>query len=230
MVARQDMSEQSAPLYLADRTVQPGPTGYTLDRDWTDGALPAATSPDDALQIADGDKAINLMSGAFAPKRAMPLSLAALSKIAALVLITGLSWAGWQMAQTHAMNQQTDATRGQIAALYTEYTGDPAPANPALTVTRAVQSGGANASGDFIGLSSILFNALPNIDGITVETLQYDAAKHELSVRFIYPQFESATALEKAVNDAGGVFRAGGVREQGGRLIGDAAISAGGAK
>ncbi len=223
------LSALTSPLYLSDRTVQPGAAGYTLDRDWTDGALPAAQTPQDVLSSVRADAAVNLMSGAFARRVAMPVSIAALSKIAAAMLFAGLAWTALQAAQIRALGQQAEATRAQIAALYTDYTGEPAPPNPALTVTRAVQPGSGNASSDFMTLSSILFDALPSVDGITVETLQYEAAKNELAVRFIYPRFESATFLEQAVTQSGGVFRAGGVREQGGRLIGDAVIAAGSA-
>lgn len=220
-----DSLNADRPLLFSDRIIYPGPKGYTLDREWADNA----DRPEDRLlqvqKFFNFDTATNLLTGDYSKTKTLPFSGGNLARIAALFLAALTAWLGLEWSQTSALNQQADLLRTETANLYKSATGRPAPTNPALEVTRAVKAGGQSQN-SFLDLSRLLFTSVAKTDGIMIETLQYDSQKNQLSLRLIYPQFESAGALENAVKNGGGIFRSGGVREQRGRLIGDATLEA----
>ncbi len=221
-----DVLQSDAPVLLPDRLIHPGPLGYALDRDWANSEQDEE-HPNAVLARINTQAAVNLMTDEFAPKSAFSLKPAQMMRVAALLLAVGIVSLVLVAGQSRAVFKQADYIRAQTAEMYSDYTGQPAPANPALSVTRAVKNSGGETS-DFLALSSLLFKALETSDGITVDTLQFDNAQNRLTLRLVYPRFESASGLEQSVRAAGGEFRSGGVREQGGRLIGDAVLSVGG--
>lgn len=219
-----DVLTGDLPLLLPDRAVYPGAGGYTLDRHWADLTGPEIRHSQ-AMTLFDVSSATNLLAGEYAKAAALPFSKSGLIKTAALLLACFTALLGYEWSQSRAIEQHVQVLRAEASDLYTAVTGTSAPSNPALAVTRAVKSGNSSES-NFLELSQLLFASIAQTDGIMIETLQYDRQKNELGLRLIYPQFESAGALEDAVKDSGGVFRSGGVREQSGRLIGDAVVEA----
>jgi len=220
------IAPQEGPLVFEDRIVFTGPEGYTIDPSWADDDLADVTpSAWDALTL--NTAALSLRQGAFSRRSGLKLPIASLSKIAALLVLSGLSWLSLQWAQSNAMRAQADDLKSQTAALYMQATGKAAPANPALAVTRAVKTGPV-AGSDFIPLIASLNAALSQTNNIAVQTMSFENNKSQLKLRLIYPSFESAGQLETAARQNGGVFRAGGVREQNGILIGDATFEMGG--
>lgn len=219
-----DVVSRARPLILPGRVIYPGPKGYTIDRDWAE-AVDQEDPLSQILTALDFENALNLLTGEYTAKSKRPLSTVGMIRIAALFLVALTAWLTLQWTQSRAISQQASRLETEAASLYSAATGQPAPGNPALAVTRAVK-GGTVQQADFLDLSSILFRALEQTDGIIVETLQFDRQKNQLSLRLVYPQFESAGALDTQISSAGGKFRSGGVREQSGRLIGDATLKA----
>ncbi len=212
---------------LPDRFISPGPLGYTIDPEWSDAPGQQAEIPDVLARVNVGG-AINYLSGAFTPKRGGGLvSFSMLRRLGVLAVIAAAAFLALIAAQTRALNLEAANIRDNTRSVYTSYTGDPAPANPALTVTRAnkTPSGG---DGNFLALSSLLFRSIEKTEGIMVDTLQFDKSENQINLRLIYPSFESATQLEQAVKTSGGNLQAGGVRELNGRLVGDAVLKLGG--
>lgn len=246
------LSGAGRPLALTDRIIHTGALGYTLDAGW--GAINVAQAQDpihnathkpvhvsntaELLQYMDLEAALNLRQNDYAPRKSFGFSghkidFMSLAKLAALAALCGFSWLGYQASQARALSAQTDLIQTEMRQIYSEFTGKPAPRNPALAASRAVQSGLVEKAG-FMDVTQVLFDALPQTDGIILESLRYDKALNAngssgLSLRFIYPSFESATELESAITKVGGVLEAGGIREQGGQLIGDAVLRKGGA-
>ena len=219
------ISHSSEPLLLPDRLVHPGSLGYTVDRAWakTDAQ---ERSTQQVLNLINIETAINLRTGDFAPKANVMIGRVQLMRAAALLAVSGLVWLGLLGAQNRSMFEHAAFIRSETARMYSEFTGQTAPANPALSVVRNVKSNGQSQV-DFLNLSQILFQAIEMTDGVSVETLQFDENQNQLTLRVRYPQFESASELEQSVAASGGEFRAGGIREQGGKLIGDAVLIAG---
>ncbi|MGJ8564418.1 MAG: type II secretion system protein GspL [Alphaproteobacteria bacterium] len=218
-------SEQET-IILPDRIITPGKAGYTMDTAWQ----PGAKTDGDIVAVMRGlrfDGALNLATGRYARRNKGAIATPQLLRIAAIFAVAGFVWLGWEAVQSRAKIQQADFIRAQISKLYTDYTGQAAPANPALSVTRTLKSGGS-VKADILPLSAILFRAVETVPDVSIDTLQFDPGHNRLSLRLIYPRFESATELEQAVRAAGGTFQSGGVREQSGRLIGDAVLTLGG--
>lgn len=221
------IAPRSEAVVLPDRIIFTSAEGYTIDPDWADSDLAdLPLSGWDNLPTHDGK--LSLRQGAFARVSEFNLPFTALAKMAALIAFTGLSWLTLQWAETRATVKQAEDLKQQTAALYTQATGQPAPANPALAVTRAVKSGPATDA-HFIPLLAGVNSALLETNNINIQSLSYDQSKAQLNLKLIYPSFESASELEQAVSRTGGSFRTGGVREQNGILIGDATFEVGAA-
>lgn len=215
----------SNPIVLSDRIIFSGPEGYTIDPEWADDEISTEPTKNWA-DITPSDIALSLRQGKFARRSRFSLPFASLSKIAALLALTGISWLALQGAQARATSQQAENLNSQTAALYTQATGQTVPANPALAVTRALKSDNKGGT-DFLPLMSVLNSLLAKSDNISVQSLSFDADKSQLSLRLIYPNFESAGELETAASQLGHKFSPGGVREQSGELIGDAVLELG---
>ena len=215
---------------LSDRIIVPGPNGHTLDPEWDDGEFSAIaiSEPQDLTMFINTDAAINLRQGQFARRSQFKFGGNDLGRAAALLAVFGLSWGLYEGAQARALNAQASVYKAEANQLYTQATGKPPPSNVALAVTRAAK-GQPSTGADVLTLSSQLFAAIAKTEGVMIDVLQYDQDKQELALRLIYPNFESAGELERAAASSGGQFQAGGVREQGGELIGDAVFRLGGA-
>ena len=224
-----DWLGKAGTLRLADRTIITGPEGYTLDPEWAEEehAGLAQTAWADIQHFAHKAQPISLRRGIFSEKTSFTFPRRGLSSLAALVLIAGLVWLGHTASKVRALNSHTQFLRSENAALYTEATGKAAPNNPALTITRALKTTPKSASG-FLSLSARFNHTLATIDGVVIDSLSYDAAKSELKLRLVYPDFDAADKIEQAAKHSGGIFKPGGIAERNGVLIGDARFMVGG--
>lgn len=218
------------PILLEDRFLNPGPQGYTIDKEWgeTDADVKAvmqAALPRDIYAILpelETESAINLAQGPYVPKQAFLPEFELFKRAAALLGVFGLTWLVWQGAQWRSMTMQTKTLKTEASDLYFSVTGKRV-ANPALEVTRAVKSG-PKSEGNFLKLSSVLFESISGVDGVEIDRLQYDSMSNALSLRLFYPGFETVARLEKDIAARGAIFESGGVREQSGRMIGEATV------
>lgn len=204
-----------------NRAVQPGPMGYSMDAD-DEGHNPLALIP-----LMDLDGALNYAQGEFSRKHNALPKMRAFGSIAAALTIAGFSWLLWQGAQARAMQTQADTLIAEAGQLYADATGKPVPSNPASTILRQVRRGGETQA-DFMTLSAQFFNGLKEVDGVFVETLRYNEDRGQLTLKLIYPSFETAARLEQIFQSSNGDFKSGAVRDQNGELIGEGVFKIGG--
>ncbi|MEM7728392.1 MAG: type II secretion system protein GspL [Pseudomonadota bacterium] len=214
---------ESGPVRLLGRVVTPGLPGEAVDADWSD--VPGRVLDDASLARAlfshlDANGALDLRTGPYRRRlqwQAGPWGRVAAGLLACAALGTVLS-----LADARATQAQADALGERARALYTQATGEAAPANIARAVRRTAP---ADADpGAFLALSDALFGALSEHPGIRIERLSFDGSENALRLRLVYPDFEAAGALERSVAARGAAFATGGVREQNGRYVGDAAF------
>jgi len=212
------------------RVISTGELGHTMDAEWSESASPKKLSDDKLLSAIgarlESGEALNLLQHEFSAKSGFGLDwrrFAGLGALAASLAIAGLLWQG---LEARSLKLQAADLKTRTAQLYSEATGQAAPANPALAATRALKTGGQD-NFEFLRLSQILFNGVEKIDGLSVDQLRYQQARHELQLRLIYPSFESASDFEAAVQSAGGQLVTGGVREQSGEFVGEAILRGG---
>jgi len=215
---------------VLDRVVTTGQLGHAVDTAWADEKEARSVDDKDLIRaIAEGlenDTTLNLMQNGFAAKSGFDINwrqFAGLGAIAATALFAALILQG---VEARAMRMQAEDLKIQMADIYTQATGQAAPSNPALAATRALKSGGKDNLA-FLRLSSILFQGVEQIEGLSVDQLRYQETREELQLRLIYPSFESAAELEAAIRAAGGRLTTGGVREQSGQFVGDALLQGG---
>jgi type II secretory pathway component PulL len=234
-----DWVTTAGPVRFSDRIILPcsrnGPDGnsndyaggYTVDPQWADESQASLPLSNWTQVEVDAGRALNLAQGVFSRRRrggGAPIQ--GLGRIAAIFLFAGLAWLALQMGQVRAVAAQASALNAQTAALYAKAAGKPAPANPALAVTRAVKSKPSSGT-DFLPLIARLNQAIAQTDGVAIESIAFDANNTGLELRLIYPEFGSAAQMQRAAQSTGGTFRAGGVREQNGKLIGDGVFTNG---
>lgn len=211
------------PVRLLDRVVTPGPQGDAVDPDWADasGTLYDPETLARALfDRIDSGAALDLRQGAY--RRRVQIQAGPWARIAATALMCGLLGMGLTVANARATAAQADAVQDKARALYTQMTGRSAPDNLARAARSARSTGSDPAV--FLALSDTLFTAMASHPDIRIERLSFERGENSLRLRLIYPGFEAAGALERTVAASGAVFTTGGVREQNGRFIGDAAL------
>ncbi len=202
------------------RTIHPGPMGYALD---------AATEGDNPLSLIPQmqfDDALNYAQGNFTRRKTTAISAKQLMAFAAMILLAFMGWLGWQWADAQAKKAQATELRAEASRLYTDATGRPAGANMIRVVERAINSGGQQKS-DFVTLTALFFEGLKKVDNVTVESLRFNEARGALTVKMVYPSFETAQKLEQLFAGGPGRFRPGSVRDQKGQLIGEGEFSMG---
>ena len=218
------LTEADGAVRVLDRVVVPGETGYAVDPDWAEPgyAVPSDEDLAQALFMAlDKGSALNLRTGSFRRRRA--LEAGPWLRVAAVAIVSGLLALGVVGAEARAIQSQAASLEAEARALYQTRTGQAAPARLSSLARQA--AGGDVAQAQFLDLSQILFAGVSQTSGTQVERLSYEPAEGRLRLRLIYPNFEAAAALEEAVARAGGQLTTGGVREQNGVFIGDAALA-----
>ena len=108
---------------LGERVILCGPDGHAIDVAWHDGNRVRDLKPKDLQNMTVPSGAINLLSGAFAPRRQMSFDVKALSRTAALLVGAVLCWGLLNVVNTRAVAQQADHIRQQISQVYTAHTG-----------------------------------------------------------------------------------------------------------
>lgn len=224
------------PLRFSDRIIFPSPDGYTLDPDWLDPDWlgpnwTAAAGPELPLRRwseieTQAASALNLAQGEFSRRSRTAFSAKGMGRLAAIFAAIAAAWLGLKVTQTRAVSAQAESIRAETAALYSAATGETAPLNPALAVTRALKSN-PNPSVEFLPLLAQFNQAVSQTRGVAIDTLIFDSREGQLKLRLIYPEFDSAADIERAAQSSGGEFRAGGVREQNGTLKGDGVFISG---
>ena len=215
-----------------ERIIVPGPLGYSLDLDWANELSPSMQMKPLDDQAAFASMAAHLLKyvpldlrqGAFAKHKIGGDMWMIYARVAMLVLAFGLSLLLWHGAQAYALSKMTAKAKDEAATLYVAAMRKPAPPNPALFLTqRTRESPGASAP--FLHLSQILFDAVAEVEGMTVEQMQYNReGEPALKLRLSYPAFETASTFEDAIARHGGRLQSGGIREAGDGLSGEATL------
>lgn len=235
--AETDLLDLEAGAYgFSDRIIVPGPTGFAVDEQWQ-SVLPEphGEGPVPRLDIAGyftalhrgyiSGQAINLASGAFTLS-ASKTGWTAWRRAAILLICVSLAALGWRASEARAYASAAEQTRQDTAQRYSDYFGTAAPGNPALTVARSLNAQGGSDDG-FQKLTLILMQAMNAHDGVRVVSQTYNGQTQTLALELDYPAFETAELLEQAVNQAGGRFIPGGVRQVEDAIRGEAQIRLG---
>lgn len=214
----------TSPISLSDRVVFAGSQGHTIDLDWYDGPINTVDPATLLTTFIDTiPETTNLLQGEFSPQSAFKDYVKPALQLGGLAAAFGLAALFLHGMQASSMASQAEDLRSQSAALYTQATGQAAPANLARVLLRQSQQS-QRASTEFLSLNSLAFKALSGFEDVRIERLSYQNTRNEIQLRLVYPSFERAEAVQKAMKDAGGNFIPGGVREQNGRFVGEATL------
>ena len=220
---------------LGDRIVLPQER-CTVDAGWeseSDGAITRVNDGNLLSKYIDTSRATNLRAGAFTKRRDWAaakrwVSAGQLIVLGGLVGIFALNLLGHKLAHVRAMSLQTAQVEALSGQIYTQVTGQPPSRDMARSLRvklKANPSAGQSVSQDV----SAVFDLLEAVDGVVLQTLRVSPDQKGVILRLNYPSFETSALLETLAKSKGLKFEARGVREQGGKLVGDAVFSRGGA-
>lgn len=215
---------ETKPIRFQDRIIFSGRLGHSLDLDWYDGDA-TEIGPDAVFSfiVQNYANTTNLLQGEFAPKRSFGGKGKIWMQMAGMAAALGLAFLFFEGMDARAVKAQAQDIRAQTQTLYTQATGHNAPDNPARAVIQAQKNGQITPT-QFLALSEIAFDALSDFEDVTIERLNFQDSRNELQMRLIYPSFERADQVKRAMDAAGGDFIPGGVREQSGRFVGEAVL------
>jgi len=210
---------------LDDRVITPGKNGFTQDPEWVSGTPEPERSYDlfSVLEALEFEGAINLAQGEFASQARQFPHMSGFKRAAVLAFMLGLSFLAWQGVQLRSLKTQTAQHKSEAIDIYKAATGRTV-SNPARQIAKAIKTQ-PKSSGEFLTLSNLLFAQLRSVEGVEIDMLRYETRSAALTLRLIYPDFETAARLEQALISAGANFQSGGVREQNGAMIGEAVMS-----
>jgi len=213
---------------LLGRAVTTGPLGHAMDEAWTEEGN---AHSDEVILSSIGAKldqnnTLNILQNGFSPKSGFGFDWRQLAPLGGLAACLGIAALFLHGVEARALKLQAADVKTQTAQIYEDATGQAAPQNPALAVTRVMKSGGKDNLA-FLRLSQILFSGVEQIEGLSIEQLRYQDTNNELQLRIVYPSFESAGELENAIRAVGGQLTTGGVREQSGQFVGEATLRGG---
>jgi len=223
------LSDITGDIEVLGRIVTTGALGHAMDASWSENKAEKVSDADIIAAIAaklEQGEMLNLLQNGFSPKSGFNIDARKFAGFGAMAACLGITALVLQSVEARALRMQAAELKTQTAQIYTEATGQAAPANPALAATRALKSGGKDNL-TFLRLSQTLFNGVDTIEGLSVEQLRFQEAREELQLRIIYPSFESASEFEAAIRSAGGQLTTGGVREQSGQFVGEATLRGG---
>ena len=126
-------------------------------------------------------------------------------------------------AKMRAWRAESMQSRAEIARLYEQATGDIPSGDIAALVKARLTASTSGVS--FVELSSVLFDAVKEVEDVEVESVTYDAKKSVLNVSLLYPNFETGAVMEKEIAARGGQLNAPGIREKNGRLVSQGELS-----
>ena len=209
------------PATLPDRIVLEDATvdhGFPLDQ-----SAPPQMGFAEIAPLANTAEALDLLTGPYARRR-LPVvgeSTGWMKVAAGLIAAMGLSFVLLQLSESRAESLQVEDLRQRAQDAYFAATGTESdtPARDAARLVEAPDAPGA------LDMMATLFAALKDVDGVSVESLQYTERTGTLDLTLAYPGFGATSRLENAVNRAGARLQAGGVREIDGRFIGNATLS-----
>lgn len=217
-------SIEPSPLSLSDRVVFPGRQGHTIDLEWYDGPINTLAPSALIAKLVDNiPEATNLLQGEFSPQSAFRDYMKPVLQLGGMAAALGVAALFLHGMQASSMAAQAKDLHSQSGALYTQSTGQAPPANLARVVLQHSQQG-QGVSTEFLALNSLAFKALSGFEDVRIERLSYQNTRNEIQLRLVYPSFERAEAVQKAMKEAGGIFIPGGVREQNGRFVGEATL------
>ena len=171
----------------------------------------------DNLNAGDG-AGVNLMQGAFKPRANLSEVWLVWRRAAVLCAVAIIAFAGtylWETASLQAQIKDLDdkATR-QMAEAF--------PGVRSLPHMRQRLNGLSEQAGDpFLTLSSILFEAMNDVEGVALISLRYDRTRNALSASLELIRFEDVRALNDAVARYGGRMTEGASRQSGQLVVSD---------
>ncbi|MEL6862066.1 MAG: type II secretion system protein GspL [Pseudomonadota bacterium] len=172
---------------------------------------------------AEKGRGIRLRQGAFEARRPIDLDGFGRWKMAgALAAAAAIAWFASVLLETNAMNtraQQLDNLSVEFAKVgWPEVNGD---VRLALAAAGAGNGQGGQAFPSLLDASSVIYDAIAQVEGSELRTLRYDRARQQITATVAFQSFADVDRLTAILNTSGLAARSGDSRQSGTRVIGD---------
>ncbi|WP_340693556.1 type II secretion system protein GspL [Hyphomonas sp.] len=229
---------------------------FAVDAQLPDDALRALANKSDAPVIASGDRIArrlgvteahlsslpllgqlaqwaedsppltDLRQGAFVSRRQAEIRIGAWRPALILAAAAAVAFLSVTALETHSLSRLAAALDSQARATYAAaFPGAAIPANLAAAVRSQNTAPVANRL-PFLEATALLYEAIPDDGGITIQSLRYDRATGRLLANLVYPSFGSDADLKNALEANGIAVSLGDSRQQDGQVLGDLTLEA----
>ena len=168
---------------------------------------------------------INLLQGNFALNSSQQfLKTPNLITIGAIVSCALLANICVTFFEIYNLNSNTTKLTSDTRSLFQQYFPQYGEVRDIRTQLRVIEGQAVSGEPDFLILSSILSIGVENVDGISVQSLRFDANTAELRVNVLFDSFDSLAQLTATIQTLGGTVSDGGSQQAGQRRSGELVI------
>lgn len=168
---------------------------------------------------------LNLLQGNFAVNSSQQfLKTPNLLTIGAIVSFALLANICVTFLEIYKLNSNTTKLTSDTRALFQQNFPQYGEVRDIRTQLRVIEGQAVSGEPDFLILSSILSIGVENVDGISVQSLRFDANTAELRVNVLFDSFDSLAQLTATIQALGGTVSDGGSQQTGQRRSGELVI------
>lgn len=167
----------------------------------------------------------SLLQGQFSTKSANSVSgLKVWKTPVGLIAASMLAVTGYNIAEAMAFKSEAGSLKASITnEMKRSFPELKRVVNPRAQL-KTLTNGNGQAS-DFLQLSGLLSAGVREVDGISLDSLRYDARRSEMQASIVYENYEQLTKFKSAIESLGGVMREGGSRQIGNRRAGEITVT-----
>ncbi|MEL6781980.1 MAG: type II secretion system protein GspL [Pseudomonadota bacterium] len=195
---------------------------------WTSRHLDARAAEADALDVMARrveTAPINLLQGVYATRQeSNGFNAARWGSALGLAAAGMVAMIGANLFEAARLNGAAEALRKDTVAQFQQaFPEVERVVNPRAQL-RALSAEGAAGEPEFLVLSSFLAAGLQSADGVSIDSVRFDAARQEVSASVLFRSYESLSTFRDAIEAAGGVVEEGGSRQVGDQRSGELTV------
>ncbi len=206
----------------------PDGTGFTAEESLTESMLESASevvvSPESwhATLARAAATPITLKQGRYAGRADMVTALLWFRRAGLIALAGLILWAVTVSFETTRLNREADAAYTEAEALFRASFPDVRRvANMRAQARQEVMKLRQLSGGEFLKLSTLLFEQSNTLEGVLLEGLRFDNARGELAATLSFASFADGETFKNGLSASGVMVTEGGSRQEGARVVTD---------
>lgn len=165
---------------------------------------------------------VNLLQGAYAPKRDWSRVLSPWRRVGALAAGVAIAVIVGIAADGVRLSRQAEAATARAEAIFrAAFPDTKRVVNPRAQMRAYLQGAGLTGESGFLALSEVIIKAVSDAPEAEITALRFDGKRGEIAATFSLPSFEAVERLKSGISAHGGRVQEGGARQDGQRILTD---------